>query len=94
MSPKAPAGGTKPGQSPTIDLRGLDPAQARARAFQAMFTAKPGQKVSILVNSADCEREIVKWTGEVGHRFLKTLKCGEEGVAYSLMEVIKMEARR
>jgi len=81
-------------QAPSLDLRKLKPAEARARAFSGMFKVKPGHKVQVLVNSPDVEREIMKWIDEIGHRFLRRLKFEDNGASHVALEVIKMEARR
>jgi hypothetical protein len=94
MLQKVPAGKGKPGQPPMMDLRGLKAVEARSKAFQMMFGVKPGQRVAILVNSTEGEREVMKWLEDVGHRFLKTVRCEDNGSSYSSMEIIKMEARR
>jgi len=94
MPQKVPGTKGKPSQPPMLDLRGLKAVEARAKAFQMMFGMKPGQKVAILVNSTEGEREVMKWLSEVGHRFLKTVKCDDNGSSYNSMEIIKMEARR
>lgn len=80
--------------SPSLDLRGLKPVEARARAFAGMFKVKPGQRVTVLVDSADLEREIMKWITETGHRFLKTLRVEDNGASHAAVELIKMDARR
>ena len=79
---------------PNLDLRGLQPPEARARAFTGMFRIKPGQRVTILANSASVEQEIMKWIGEIGHRFLKTTPVERDGRASRAIELIKQDARR
>jgi hypothetical protein len=80
--------------APQVDLRSLKPTDARARAFSGMFKIKPGQRVHVLVNSPDVEREIMKWVDEIGHRFLRRNRIEDNGASHIALEVIKMEARR
>lgn len=80
--------------APLVDLRRLKPAEARARAFSGMFKIKPGQKVHVLVNSPDVEREIMKWVDEIGHRYLRRNVMEDNGSSHVAIELIKVEARR
>ena len=80
--------------SPQIDLRGVRPPEARARAFTGMFRVRPGQKVVMLVSTADVEQEIMNWVAEIGHRHLKNLRVETNGSAHVAIEMIKMESRR
>ena len=89
-APKGPAGPV----SPSIDMRGLKAIEARARAFSAMFKIKPGQKVVILTNAPDVEKEIMKWVAEIGHRHIKNSRVEDNGASHTTIELIKMEARR
>ncbi len=80
--------------SADLDLRGLKAAEARSRAFSGMFRFKPGQRISILVDGGDAEKEIMRWIDEIGHRFLKAGTIEERGKTFRSLEVVKMEARR
>jgi hypothetical protein len=80
--------------APSVDLRSLKPTDARSRAFSGMFKIKPGQKVNVLVNSPDVEREIMKWVDEIGHRFLRRSRVENNGASHFAIELIKIEARR
>jgi len=80
--------------APGVDLRGLRPIEARARAFGAFFKVKPGQRAILTANSSEVEREIQKWISETGHRLLKHTKGEENGATVVTFELIKMEARR
>jgi TusA-related sulfurtransferase len=78
----------------SVDLRSLKPTEARARAFSGMFKIRPGQRVNVLVNSPDVEREIMKWVDEIGHRFLRRSRIEDNGASHFAIELIKIEARR
>jgi len=86
--------GSKGPASPSIDMRGLKAIEARARAFSAMFKIKPGQKVVILTNTPDVEKEVMNWVAEIGHRHIRNNRVDEQGASHTSIELIKMEARR
>ncbi len=79
---------------PSVDLRGLGSAEARARAFQAFFKIKPGQRAVLLSNTPEVEKELLKWIGETGHRLVRQEQVAENGGMMTRFELIKMEARR
>jgi hypothetical protein len=83
-----------PPPQPVLDLRNCRPIEARAKAFQGMFRVKPGQRIAVYINTAEVEREVMKWVDEIGHRFIKNFRCESNGSAYVTIELIKMEARR
>ncbi len=80
--------------APQMDLRRLKPTEARARAFSGMFKIRPGQKVHVLVNSPEVEKEIMKWVDEIGHRYLRRHLIEDNGSSHVALELIKVEARR
>jgi TusA-related sulfurtransferase len=80
--------------TPHVDLRSVKSTDARARAFSGMFKIKPGQRVHVLVNSPDVEREVMKWADEIGHRFLRRDRIDDNGASHVALALIKMEARR
>lgn len=79
---------------PTVDVRGLQPQEARARAFQSFFKVKPGQRAVIHANSPEVVREITNWIRETGHRLLRQSPNEENGSQFTTFELIKFEARR
>jgi TusA-related sulfurtransferase len=75
-------------------MRGLKAIEARARAFSGMFKVKPGQKVVILTNMPEVEKEIMNWVAEIGHRHIRNTRVEDNGASHTSIELIKMEARR
>lgn len=82
------------GATDRIDLKGLNPGVARTKALQVTFKVKPGARLRILVDSAEVEKELLRWIDEMGHRLLKVLRPGDDGVECVTIEMLKMERRR
>ena len=80
--------------SPSVDLCGLLPAEARARVFQAFFKVKPGQRALVVADSSEVEKEMVRWLDETGHRLIRQNRAEDNGRTLVTFELIKMEARR
>jgi len=91
---KSPSNEPSMPPAPPVDLRGLRPSEARARAFGAFFRVKPGQRAVLTANSLEVEREIQKWISETGHRLLRQAKGEENGATVVTFELVKMEVRR
>lgn len=81
-------------ESGNLDLRGLSPEDARIRAFSGMFKFRPGQRVSVLVDSVAVEKAALQWASESGHRFIRESLTEEDGKSWKSLEIVKMEARR
>lgn len=90
--PRKPA--DQRGETDRLDLKGLDPGMARTRALQITFKVKPGARLRILVDSAAVEKELLRWIDEMGHRLLRVLRPGDNGVECVTIEMLKMERRR
>lgn len=75
-------------------MRGLSPEEARTRAFSGMFKFRPGQRVSVLVDSEAVEKAARQWASESGHRFIREFATEENGKSWKSLEIVKMEARR
>lgn len=86
-APKGPA-------QQSVDLRGMKPPEARARAFSSFFKIKPGQRAVIHANSPEVVREISAWIRETGHRLLRQATSEENGSSFTTFELVKCEARR
>ena len=89
-----PNGDAKNHAAPNVDLCDLLPAEARARVFQAFFRVKPGQRAVVVANSAEVERELLRWVDETGHRLIRHNKAEDNGRTLVTLELVKMEARR